>query len=71
MKLLEPLTINGMRLPNRILVPAMVTRLSGEDGRAYDASGRASPPSNSVAVEPEVPVFGDAAESKDPEALHG
>ncbi len=32
MKLLEPLDINGMRLPNRVLVPAMVTRLSGEDG---------------------------------------
>ena len=39
--------------------------------RAYGASARASPPSNSVAVEPEVPAFGDAAESKDPEALHG
>lgn len=32
MKLLEPLDINGMVLPNRTLVPAMVTRLSGEDG---------------------------------------
>jgi 2,4-dienoyl-CoA reductase-like NADH-dependent reductase (Old Yellow Enzyme family) len=32
MKLLEPLTINGMTIPNRVLVPAMVTRLSGEDG---------------------------------------
>ncbi len=32
MKLFEPLDINGMKLPNRILVPAMVTRLSGEDG---------------------------------------
>lgn len=32
MKLLEPLDINGMVLPNRVLVPAMVTRLSGEDG---------------------------------------
>ncbi|HEX6957478.1 MAG TPA: NADH:flavin oxidoreductase [Ferrovibrio sp.] len=32
MKLLEPLTINGMTLPNRVAVPAMVTRLSGEDG---------------------------------------
>ncbi len=32
MKLFEPLDINGMRIPNRVLVPAMVTRLSGEDG---------------------------------------
>jgi 2,4-dienoyl-CoA reductase-like NADH-dependent reductase (Old Yellow Enzyme family) len=32
MKLLEPLDINGMIIPNRVLVPAMVTRLSGEDG---------------------------------------
>lgn len=32
MKLLQPLAINGMTLPNRIVVPAMVTRLSGEDG---------------------------------------
>jgi 2,4-dienoyl-CoA reductase-like NADH-dependent reductase (Old Yellow Enzyme family) len=32
MKLLEPLDINGMVIPNRVLVPAMVTRLSGEDG---------------------------------------
>ncbi len=32
MKLLEPLDIQGMRLPNRVMVPAMVTRLSGEDG---------------------------------------
>jgi dimethylglycine catabolism A len=32
MKLLEPLTINGLTLPNRVVVPAMVTRLSGEDG---------------------------------------
>jgi dimethylglycine catabolism A len=32
MKLLAPLTINGMTLPNRVVVPAMVTRLSGEDG---------------------------------------
>jgi 2,4-dienoyl-CoA reductase-like NADH-dependent reductase (Old Yellow Enzyme family) len=31
-KLLEAIDINGMRLPNRIVVPAMVTRLSGEDG---------------------------------------
>jgi len=32
MKLLEPIAINSMRLANRVLVPAMVTRLSGEDG---------------------------------------
>jgi 2,4-dienoyl-CoA reductase-like NADH-dependent reductase (Old Yellow Enzyme family) len=32
MKILEPITINGMKVPNRIMVPAMVTRLSGEDG---------------------------------------
>jgi 2,4-dienoyl-CoA reductase-like NADH-dependent reductase (Old Yellow Enzyme family) len=32
MKILEPLDINGMVLPNRVAVPAMVTRLSGEDG---------------------------------------
>lgn len=32
MKLFEPLNINGMVIPNRVLVPAMVTRLSGEDG---------------------------------------
>ena len=32
MKLLEPLDINGMVIANRTLVPAMVTRLSGEDG---------------------------------------
>lgn len=32
MKLLEPLDVNGMVLPNRVVVPAMVTRLSGEDG---------------------------------------
>ena len=32
MKLLEPIDINGMKVPNRIMVPAMVTRLSGSDG---------------------------------------
>ena len=32
MKLFEPLAIGGMLIPNRIMVPAMVTRLSGEDG---------------------------------------
>jgi dimethylglycine catabolism A len=30
--LFTPLRIKGMALPNRIVVPAMVTRLSGEDG---------------------------------------
>lgn len=32
MKLLEPININGMVVPNRVVVPAMVTRLSGSDG---------------------------------------
>ena len=32
MKLLEPIMINGVHVPNRVMVPAMVTRLSGEDG---------------------------------------
>lgn len=32
MKLFEPLNIGGMTIPNRVMVPAMVTRLSGEDG---------------------------------------
>jgi 2,4-dienoyl-CoA reductase-like NADH-dependent reductase (Old Yellow Enzyme family) len=32
MKLFEPLNVAGMRIPNRVMVPAMVTRLSGEDG---------------------------------------
>lgn len=32
MKILEPININGMKVPNRVMVPAMVTRLSGEDG---------------------------------------
>jgi len=31
-RLLEPIDINGMVLPNRIVLPAMVTRLSAEDG---------------------------------------
>ncbi len=30
--LFEPYTINGLTLPNRLCVPAMVTRLCGEDG---------------------------------------
>lgn len=37
MKLLEPLNINGMRVPNRVVVPAMVTRLCGDDGYVSDA----------------------------------
>lgn len=32
MKLFEPLNVAGMCIPNRVMVPAMVTRLSGEDG---------------------------------------
>lgn len=32
MTLFTPIQINGMRLQNRIVLPAMVTRLSGEDG---------------------------------------
>ncbi len=35
-QLLQTLDINGMVLPNRIVVPAMVTRLSGEDGFVND-----------------------------------
>jgi 2,4-dienoyl-CoA reductase-like NADH-dependent reductase (Old Yellow Enzyme family) len=31
-KLLAPVTINSFTMPNRIVLPAMVTRLSGEDG---------------------------------------
>ena len=30
--LFEPIEINGMILANRLILPAMVTRLSGEDG---------------------------------------
>lgn len=32
MQLLQPLALNGVTLPNRVAVPAMVTRLSAEDG---------------------------------------
>src|SRR5688572_16160331 len=32
MKLFEPIQINNMQLANRIVLTAMVTRLSGEDG---------------------------------------
>ncbi len=34
--LFEPLTIRGLTLPNRLVLPAMVTRLSGEDGAVND-----------------------------------
>lgn len=37
MKLLEPLRVNTMTLANRVVVPAMVTRLSGEDGFVNEA----------------------------------
>ncbi|MDP6344440.1 MAG: NADH:flavin oxidoreductase [Alphaproteobacteria bacterium] len=36
-RLFQPLDINGMAVPNRVVVPAMVTRLSGEDGLVNDA----------------------------------
>ena len=36
-ELFEPVAINSMRLANRIVLPAMVTRLSGEDGMVNDA----------------------------------
>jgi 2,4-dienoyl-CoA reductase-like NADH-dependent reductase (Old Yellow Enzyme family) len=36
MKLFEPLDIPGMRIPNRIMVPAMVTHLCGQDGFVTD-----------------------------------
>jgi len=32
MRLFDPIQVNSMRLGNRIVLPAMVTRLSGEDG---------------------------------------
>ncbi len=35
--ILKPLNINGMQVPNRTVVPAMVTRLSGEDGYVNQA----------------------------------
>ncbi|HEX7664729.1 MAG TPA: hypothetical protein VF407_09465, partial [Polyangiaceae bacterium] len=35
-KLFEPLAIGSMTLPNRLVLPAMVTRLSGEDGFVND-----------------------------------
>ena len=36
MLLFEPFEIRGMRLENRIVLPAMVTRLSGEDGQVNE-----------------------------------
>jgi 2,4-dienoyl-CoA reductase-like NADH-dependent reductase (Old Yellow Enzyme family) len=35
-RLFAPLTLRSMTLPNRIVLPAMVTRLSGEDGIVND-----------------------------------
>src|SRR5438132_4422263 len=32
MKLFEPFQLQSLQLPNRVVLPAMVTRLSGEDG---------------------------------------
>lgn len=37
MLLFEPLDLRGLRLPNRVVLTAMVTRLSGEDGRVNQA----------------------------------
>ena len=37
MKLLDPIAIRGMLLPNRIVLTAMVTRLSGDDGYVNEA----------------------------------
>jgi 2,4-dienoyl-CoA reductase-like NADH-dependent reductase (Old Yellow Enzyme family) len=34
--LFEPLRVRSMTLPNRLVLPAMVTRLSGEDGHVND-----------------------------------
>ena len=34
--LFEPFAIRSMTLPNRLVLPAMVTRLSGEDGIVND-----------------------------------
>src|SRR6478672_10306287 len=36
MLLFEPFPIRSMTLPNRLVLPAMVTRLSGEDGVVND-----------------------------------
>lgn len=37
MLLLEPFDLSGLELPNRVILTAMVTRLSGEDGHVNDA----------------------------------
>ena len=37
--LFTPLTLRSMTLPNRIVLPAMVTRLSGEDGDSPSGVG--------------------------------
>ena len=37
MKLFEPLNINGMVIPNRVMVPAMVTHLCDEGGMVNEA----------------------------------
>lgn len=37
MKLLEPVTFRGLTLPNRVVLTAMVTRLSGDDGYVNQA----------------------------------
>src|SRR4029079_5615604 len=34
--LFSPITVRGLAIPNRIRLPAMVTRLSGEDGFVND-----------------------------------
>ena len=36
MRLFEPLDIRGMVIPNRVMVPAMVTHLCKEDGHATE-----------------------------------
>jgi 2,4-dienoyl-CoA reductase-like NADH-dependent reductase (Old Yellow Enzyme family) len=36
LKVFEPIDIRGVTLPNRLVLPAMVTRLSGEDGLVND-----------------------------------
>jgi 2,4-dienoyl-CoA reductase-like NADH-dependent reductase (Old Yellow Enzyme family) len=38
MRLFEPLDINGMVIPNRVMVPAMVTHLCKEDGFVTDGT---------------------------------
>ena len=36
MRLFEPIQVGGLTLENRIVLPAMVTRLAGEDGTVND-----------------------------------